>query len=373
MMHSETTKTEAFDLVTQAQSYIEKYNELRELGELAPANASLKSAAETLNKAVIEDPKYLGALYYRGVVGDLRGKATDAVNDLKKVLKGVEEFTREYGKCWPTVEQVKYNLAVAYYHRYGHEFLESAAGYFKQVMEETRERNPHLYLLAQAGLAQAYAMRMIPKFQGTYNECKAHLEDPVVKKEVEDYFKLSKDQSDQVLAEVEKHAPEIGDSDREMGWIAYNARAIALMYYTDFYDDARISKLEAALEALKKAEVLSPENWSLYCNFGSANMRLGHWLQVQSEAAGAGTLAPDAQEKFEKAEERLTKVVDILLKNYGFAHYELGRNYRLMGKFRDALRKFADARRIPISERAVSDDRLNFERKRAELELKDYP
>jgi tetratricopeptide (TPR) repeat protein len=383
MMHPETTKTEAFNLVTQAQSYIQKYNELRELGEMVPAHASLKSAAEKLNKAVMEDPKYLGALYYRGVVGDLRGKATDAVKDLEIVLKGVKEFTQKYEKCWPTIEQVKYNLAVAYYHRYGHTNLEAAAGYFEQVMKETKESNPRLYLLAQAGLAQAYAMRMIPTLprDGTYEQCVAHLHSPEVRKDVKKYFESSTAQSNEVLAELEKKAKGFEDSADEIGWIAYNARAIALMYYTDFYEDERLEKLADALDALAKAEALSPKNWSLYCNFGSAYMRLGHWLQAQSEANAAApppvrsveTLVPAATESFVKAEKRLTEVIEVLRKNYGFALYELGRNYRLMGSFGDALKKFAAARRIPVSDRAVSDDRLNFERTRAERKLTDYP
>jgi tetratricopeptide (TPR) repeat protein len=383
-MHPETTNRTAFTLFTQAQDQIRKYNEFKELGEPAVANEILASAADSLNKALAEDPRYLGALYFRGVVDDLRGRAGDAVKDLTRVLEAVEKFVTDYGKCWPTVEQVKYNLAVAYYHRYGHPNLEKAAGYFQEVIEATKKnQDRRLPLLSKAGLAQAYAMRMIPKLPtgGTYEEFVAHLRSTAVEKDVEEYFELSKAQSDSALQELKelqadpKKRSELGDAANEIGWIAYNARAIALMYYTDFHDDGRMEKLKGALDALKEAETRSPENWSLYCNVGSANMRLGHWSQVEAEAGGQaqGVLTAEAKKHFDEAESRLTKVVDVLLPEYGFALYELGRNCRLMYRFNEARTWLERSGKIDVAQRAVSNERLTLESTRAHLSLTDYP
>lgn len=392
MMHPETTNREAFTLLMQAQDHIKKYSEFRELGKPAVANESLAAAAESLNKALTRDPRYLGALYYRGVVDDLRGRPNAAVEDLERVLRGVEEFTQKYKRCWPTIEQVKYNLAVAYYHRYGHDNLEAAARYFSQVMEATEKNGRRLYLLAQAGLAQAYAMRMIPELpkEGSYEACLAHLKSETVREDVKDYFNRSKTQSDAVLSKLEKEGVEQPGGEvetNEISWIAYNARAIALLYYTDFYDDGRMDKLNAALAALEKGEALSPNNWSLYCNIGSAHMRLGHWLQEQSEELARPpqdmaivstnrsdiVLDPAAEKHFENAEERLEMVIDTLRPKYGFALYELGRNCRLMSRFKEARTRFGEAQEIPVADRAVSDERLNLESTRAELSLTDYP
>jgi tetratricopeptide (TPR) repeat protein len=399
-MHPETTNIEAFDLVARAQSEIEKYSESLQQGMVLVANERLRSAAQSLNRALVEDPRYLSALYYRGVVQDLRGKASDAVKDLLHVLRAVEEFVRTYKNCWPTMEQVKYNLAVAYYHRYGHPNLEEAARYFKEAMQEIEGKNRRLYCLAQAGVAQAYAMRMIPSLRGTYEQCLSHLKSQEVKDDVDKYFKLSRTESDGVLDELKKESEnkgssaednrsDVADSIDEINWIAYNARAISLMYYTDFNDAERLKKLNSALHALEKADTYSPKNWSVYCNFGSAHMRLGHWLQVQHDDGisavrqsradarppepRAVPLEPEAKKHFDKAEERLREVVNTLLRGYGFALYELGRIYRLMGKFDDAVTEFAKARAVPVAERAVSDDRLNFEEARAKRSLTDYP
>lgn len=384
MMHPETTNRKAFTLFAQAQDYIRKYNELKELGAPADANQSLASAADNLNEALVEDPRYIGALYFRGVVDDLRGKAVDAVKDLERVLKAVEKFVIDYGKCWPTVEQVKYNLAVAYYHRYGHHNLEKAAGYFQAVIAATEEsQDRRLHLLARAGLAQAYAMRMIPRLptDGMYEQCVEHLESPGVREDTEKYFELSKAQSDSALKELEgmqadpEKRSELEAAADEIGWIAYNARAIALMYHTDFNGDRRVEKLNEALDALEKAEALGPGNWSLHCNVGSANMRLGHWLQVGAETRGQApaALTPEAQAHFVAAESRLEKVVKVLLPEYGFALYELGRNCRLMRKFDEALIWLERAGKVDVAQRAVSNERLKLESTRAHLSLTDYP
>ena len=80
-----------------------------------------------------------------------------------------------------------------------------------------------------------------------------------------------------------------------------------------------------------------------------------------------------AKEHFAAAEKRLKKVVDVLRPNYGFALYELGRNCRLVRKF-DAARQWLErSGKIPVADRAVSDDRLKLESARAHLRLTDYP
>src|SRR5205085_3889172 len=100
-------------------------------------------------------------------------------------------------------------------------------------------------------------------------------------------------------------------------------------------------------------------NWANYCDLGSTHMRLGHWR---------GTVTD-----FNKALDYLRTVVNELRPNYGFALYEIGRTYRLMGKFAEALEYLSKAEEIPYEYRDVGDPRIDLEKKRAGDSSKVYP
>jgi tetratricopeptide (TPR) repeat protein len=69
----------------------------------------------------------------------------------------------------------------------------------------------------------------------------------------------------------------------------------------------------------------------------------------------------------------LTKVVEDLRPNYGFALYELGRTYRLRGEFAKAIGYFDRVLAIPHELRDVSDRRLLIEKERAAAGTEEYP
>ena len=59
--------------------------------------------------------------------------------------------------------------------------------------------------------------------------------------------------------------------------------------------------------------------------------------------------------------------------NYGFALYEIGRTYRLMGEFAKAITHLEQAQSIPVEYRDVGDPRIDLEKSRARDSSRDYP
>jgi tetratricopeptide (TPR) repeat protein len=331
-MHTETNNRRAFELVTEALIEIDQYKQSKEPSQL-------KVAKHKLERAQAEDPSYMRALYYNAMVNDLIGQAADAIDQFKKILEQHPPF----------MEEVRYNLAVACYHRYSREYLDEAAKHFQEVIDNTHDQIT-LNLLAHVGLAQTYAMRMIqPNPLEPDNE------------EVQLYFNKVNDQYDLVIEKLENIEGVDDETANEIRWAAHNARGMSLMYHSDYCGSLkdRQSRLMEALVELQKADNYSPHNWANYCDLGSANMRLGYWL--------------DSQANFNEAINRLKYVVSSLRPNYGFALYEIGRTYRLMGNFKEAIRYFDEALKIEYKYRDVSDRRIQLEKDRAEMESKEYP
>lgn len=331
-MHVDTNDWKAFELVTQALTYIDTYKWSKE-------NERLELAQSCLSKAMKRDPDYLRALYLSAMVDDLRGKANDAIPQFEKVLQANPPF----------IEEVRYNLAVAKYHRYSWNYLDEAVELFKQVLKNTKN-DPALNLLAGAGLAQTYAMRMIPKLPPEADT-----------DAVEKYHTLSGDQYNRVDDDLDRVS--IADEEvlNEIRWSINNARGMSCMYYTDYFETVpkKIDRLKEGLSALVTADKYSPRNWGNYCDLGSVHMRLGHWAESDQD--------------FEEALRYLGIVVDELRPNYGFALYETGRTYRLMGKFEEALKYLEESEAIPYEYRDVGDPRIGLEKGRASAGSKDYP
>jgi tetratricopeptide (TPR) repeat protein len=343
-MHIETRNRRAFELVTEALRDIDLYKQLKERKQLQKAESKLEEARS-------EDPLYLRAHYYSGITKDLMGKATDAIEDFEKVVRENPPF----------ISEVRYNLGVAYYHRYDLESLQKAQEQFELVLRSTEE--PVLKTLAQAVLAQAGAMLILhqvnlmlqAKRGGQEEEARKH------EGEAQKHFEDVTSRCEQVLASLRDFRDLDGETADEIRWTAHNARGMALMYHTDGFGskEEKAARLREALGELEAADKYSPQNWANYCDLGSAHMRLGYWLNDQSE--------------FEQALKYLEEVVSDLRPDYGFALYEIGRVRRLKGEFGRAVEYFEKSKQIPYGYRDVSDRRLDREIARADAEDATFP
>lgn len=330
-MHIETSNQRALQLTNQSWSDINLYKQSKE-------RARLESAQAKLEQAISEDPKYLKAFYYRAMVNDLIGRSEDAIEQFEKVLQEQPPF----------IDDVRYHLGMAHYHRYSRSHLEQAAEYFRTVITNTNDQS--LKMLAHAGLAQTYAMRMIQPDPGHPDY-----------EDAQTYFALSQEQYEIVIRALAELPVESEDALNEIRWEIYNGHGMSLMYHTDYFGsrEEKINRLRLALDNLKKADEFSPKNWANYCDLGSVHMRLGHW---------SGSV-----EEFEAALSYLNEVVDSLRPKYGFALYEIGRTYRLMGEFERAMEYFNEALSIKYEYRDVSDKRISIENERAASKSQEYP
>jgi len=337
-MNLETKNKEAFRLVNDAVWDIDGYKRSKELGRLV-------SASEKLERAIQIDPSYMHALFYGAMVNDLIGKPKDATEQLERLLAAQPPFGAE----------IRYNLAVAYYHRYSHRYLEKAAEHFSSVISETQ--NVALELLARAGLAQTHAMWIIQPNKDQPN-----------KEEALKHFNESRMQYELVLRELERVVTLDRAVQDEVRWTALNARGMSLMYYTDYFcqKDEAVSRLSEALGSLMDADKYSPNNWANYCDIGSAHMRLGYWLDTNPRPQ-------EADGHFQEAHRRLEEVIESLRPGYGFALYEKGRVYRLMGDFDEAVIYFLKALEVNEVYRDVSNNTVNREKKLAEEGSRRFP
>lgn len=345
----ESTSREAFELVTDALEFIDEYRESRETRFLKAAKEKLKAAKEN-------DPEYFSAHYYDAIVDDLDGRSTEAIKTLQLLEKEHTQFQSE----------ILYNHAVAEYHHYNHEALDRALALFNFVSEKD-DAEIHIRLLADAGMAQAHAMHMIPK-----NPAEPNLI------EIEDHFKRADVISEETLKKLNEHKRGLFSFGRpgidqeivnEVEWTCHNAQGMARMYRSDYLPSNpesaasrkdRIKQLKKAIKMLNRAAAISPRNWANQCDMASARMRLGYYSKDGAY--------------FDRANALLNEVVKDLRPGYGFARYEQGRILRLRGLFEEAFLHFKKVISLPIEERYdISDRRLNIEKDRAEAKDKSFP
>lgn len=388
-MHEEPRSRKAFESTTVAIEKIDQYRRStsKELG-------MLQTAESELEKACTEEPGYLTAVFHSGVVKDLIGKPKDAVPFFEKILAEVPEAKR---KSYLRLE-TRYNLAVAYYHQYSHSKLDKAEGHFKKVIEGTPDGGLEpdtLKNLARAGLAQAYAMWMIPgpeqkkalrerTSQGERTAAAAEVEAEIQKK-----FKLFERCEGEVRGDLEMRrgarrrnvrrwlgrGRTTTDEEQET-WTKIegtidNARGMALMYSTDWLmvDDSprkRIALLEESRSSLEEADRKIENDWANTCDLASVHMRLG--IARSEDRVGRrkyGQALEVLEENLKKALGLLERVVNTMRPEYGFALYEIGRVYRVWGRFGDAIRSFDRALKVPVGYRDVSDKTVKSELRRA--------
>jgi len=354
----ETTRPEALDALREAIHEVVAYRQ-------DPTNRRrLDVASAKIKSALKDDPGYLRAIYYDAIVDDLMGRSAEASPKYEQVLRTARADST-------FLQEVQYNLGVAYYHGYSWSSLDKAIPEFTRVLAETKD--PSLRILAMSGRAQAYAMHMIPPIPANvdlslvvrYSRlCQADIR-PVLSRGSRLWRALtgrSVDRSAEKAAE----------------WAAHNASGMRRMYLTDYWEhldtDQRLKCGEnpkstvleivgSALIDLAKAEAVRPRDWANWCDMASAHMRLGR-SEPNVEKANV---------HFAEAVAQLTEVTKELRPNYGFALYELGRVYRLWGKFDEAANYLNAALKIPKHEREVGDTRVNLELDRAKAKSKEYP
>jgi hypothetical protein len=260
-------------------------------------------------------------------VRDLAGASVEAIPHLERVLSAAPS---------PLAHEVRYNLAIACYHRYHANDVDRAIELFSDVIA-SKEAPASLRLLARAGRAQAFAMRMIPRFphRPDLNWIKGLFERVITEKQ--DALQELKTTRDATVA-------------LEVHWMVHNAAGMSLMYFSDYFGDTvdKIKLVRQSLDDLTAADQHSPKNWANYCDLGSAHMRLGYWSDRDPA-------------ELEKALDYLRQVVDGLRPNYGFALYEIGRAYRINRQFDHAQEWLLKSRAIPYEIRDVGDKRIEFE------------
>jgi tetratricopeptide (TPR) repeat protein len=337
----ETESRKAFELVASAVEQIESFQQKREPNELV-------AAQQILVAALAEDPKYVDAVYFSGMVSELSGRSVDAIPQFKQVLKARPSF----------VDQVEYNLGVAYYHLYSPVYLNHAITHFDRVIEQSGDSV--LRILARAGLVQTYGMKVRLKH------------DPALEfTEAKRNFDFCIEQSPLIQQDIAKlkNAPPLMIN--EAKWTICNAQAIARMFFSDYKIhaadlDERINLLKETLVLLSQADELKRKNWAVRCNFGSTHMRLG-------DAYKAKKLPDEAAKEFGQAVTDLEQVVNSLRPNYGFALYEIGRVHRLNKSFENAKVFFNAALKIDSTIRNVHEETVRKELARAESGDEKFP
>lgn len=354
-MHTETMDRQAFELVAKAMERLDDYNRDRQLSFLQEAELDLA-------QAVTRDAQYMDASFYAGIVKDLIGKPADAVPFFDQILNNLPKES-EHRR-----DVAQYSRGVAWYHQYSHGKLEQAEKDFQAVVVRAKDRE--LSLLAHAGLAQTYAMWMIPRTAG---------KEKLRKGEGAAELQFIATKRDQCLKQIDLVGKALSQSGLRrskqpatllsgpiQGTIL-NAHGMCTMYWTDYNVEGVIEKrtvLEEAISYLEDADKYLPGDWANVCDIGSAHFRLG---AVQRDSGG------DPATEFQKALDLFQKVISDLRPDYGFALYEMGRIYRVWGRFKDAIEYFERSKKIPEQYRDLSDTTVQYEFDRAQKNDSSFP
>ena len=319
---------------------------MREYQDSGGNLAVLDEAEGDLNAAVEADPDFLPALYFRGITRDLKGESDAAIADLERVVKSE-----------PTFIEARFNLGVACFHKYHAQNLKRAESEFKVVLSD-KDLSEGLRLQALASLAQTRAQLMI---QREPDRVDSH----AVKSQLTEVLEIAGG----VQQELEGKT-----TDPQVAWRLENAVGLGLMFASDyldwFYDKngtalPRPKMLDLALKGFTEADQINPGNWAVVCNLGSIWMRGAYWERKKQASLGDNA--------FQNSFDYLSRVVDVLRPNYGFALYEIGRLHRLTGRFDGAVEWFRKAEAVPESKRDVRLDTLQREINLAKAESDQFP
>jgi tetratricopeptide (TPR) repeat protein len=348
MLHVSTPNRAAFELLTTALEKIDLFQRSREW-------ALLHMAQESLEQALQKDPDYLGALFYSGIVSDLDGRPADAPKFFEKVIAAAPNAQVH--------DEALYNLGVAHYHQFSQDHLLNAKKAFRQVIDSTKDRD--LRLLAQANLAQAYAMSMHPTAE---QMSKRQPKEPfkTVYPEIELQYSAAINEGSLCLKAVAAESHLDTQKRKAITATAQNALGMAEMYKADYVESDQKNRLKSITKALGHFNLAAanlPTDWGNTCDMASAYFRRSVWAESALEQA----------EAFEKAKSLLNLVLTDLYPGYGFAYYEMGRLLRCHGLFSPSIEQFDKAKAVDAKNRAVSDRRLLAERERAENKDRSFP
>lgn len=318
MLHVDTRNRKAFELLNAAVAKIGDYQ--RTLN-----NDLLDGAYMDLHQSIQADPQYLKPAKYMGIVYELKGETKEAIAQFQRTLENAPE---EYKN------DLRYNLGVANYHLYVESHIENAITLFQDIIASAGEDELAVKLLANANLAQCYAMMVLHSMKRKGSG------------DAELYFNRVGQLCDSTLEELRKERKSLNqEAFDQTSWILHNARGVSLMFVSDGmpYDSTDTAVSAAQLDRLQQAKVqygqaleFSPRNWALWCNIGSIDMRMGYWYKVRGQQA-------EAEKLFAHALEALDRVVKDIRRNYDFALYEMGRIYRLNQDFDKAISYFERA------------------------------
>lgn len=318
-----TENLKAFEHVTSGLKHLETYAKTKEWGDVS-------TAASDLDAAVEMDPGYTAARYYAGIADDLAGRAADGAKRLAPLLS--QSLDPKF------LGYVRYALAMAEYHQYHSANLKRAAEILTDLL--AAPPNNTLEISGYALLAQVRAMQEISK--GIV--AKAAAESPA--DAILPNWQQSQEAANRALDLLKQ--PEATTLDpqfhRQLQAMSENALGMSEMYRSDYDETEKPKRLAAALKHLEDAERDMPGDWANTCDLGSVHMRFG--------------IANNEGAEFDEARRYLQHVLDVLRPKYGFAMYEIGRTYRVQGRFKEALEWFTRAKGVPEIYRDVSDDTL---------------
>lgn len=322
----ETNDWQAFNLATEALRDIDRFAAAPSTGR-----PKLVDARRKLQLALTRDPQFLRAKYYGAIVADMLGRPTEAIQELTELLDRRPSF----------VDEAEYNLAVSHYHVFSREHMETAIATFTRVAENSTDVT--LKYMSNAGLVRAYAMMVLHNRVANVDVSRRFAEKAVAG-------------GSELLNQVAADRTIDKRTRTQIEWRALNGRGVAWMFSSDIEQalSARVTALELALRDFVQATALSPENWEIVCNLGSSHMRLGSIMRISRRES-------ESRSHFERAREFLVDVIERIRPDYGFALYELGRTYRLEGRYAEALVCFQKALYVPEDERNISSRSIEHE------------
>lgn len=322
MKKKETKNWEAFALFNMALRKIDSYKKNRNFAELEDAREKLELTLE-------KDPAFIRAIYHLGILYDLIGEKSKAIDNLVYTLNS------EY-----RVEAL-YALGVAYFHQYTFtsDAYKKAINYFNEAIKETKvkaKKGKEYYkieILAHAGLANVFAHQSI---------LSPGKDEASFAKQAGIYFQQSIEECNEVQRLLKKARKLDRKIISDINWLTLNANGVALMYKGK--RERNEGPVYEALSFFQKALEYST-NSAILCNLGTANLFLYDISKINKRA----------NLDFLDSSIRYFKKVLQIRPNYDFAFYRLTRIYRRKDDFDTALRywELANNNRSEISEEAL--------------------
>src|SRR5579863_1082433 len=207
MLTLDTLNRKAFDYYNSAIRKVDGYNKTLDPNLLDAAVADLDTSIQA-------DRNFFRAANYKGIVFDLMGKSTEAIQQFDAIVPETPDTFK--GEVW-------YNTAVSNYHLYSETHVTAAVTLLDSVIAQY-SGNIRLRLLAEASRAQCKGMLVF------------HASRAGDLKRVTDLKGDADSKADEVLAEASKAEVKkaLGaDLINEISWIAHNAKGIAAMFRDD--------------------------------------------------------------------------------------------------------------------------------------------